>query len=91
MEPNVTTTGGTGIIEKAQGVIGPIVNFVNSALTSLLPGKEEYVVIGVALFLGWKYREHEYVSGGYDLWVKASLIIYLILKILGFGVKWFKL
>lgn len=74
-------------ITKIQNVVSPIVSVVNNLLTQLLPGKEEYVVIGIAAYLGWQWRSREYASGGYEVWAKASIIAYLILKILGFGIK----
>lgn len=80
-------TTSTGILATIQNVVGPVVTLINGLLTSLIPGKEEYVVIAIAAYLGNKYREREYVIGGWEVWFKATIIIYIIFKILGFGVK----
>jgi hypothetical protein len=87
MNETITSGTGTGIIAQAKNIVTPIVNAINGLLHQVLPGKEEWVVIGLALYLGWQSRNREYVSGGYDVLIKASFIIYLLLKILGFGIK----
>lgn len=83
----VDGTTNTGIIETIQNVVGPVVTLVNGILTAIIPGKEEIAVIVVAAYLGWKWKEREYVVGGWDLWFKASIIIYILFKLVGFGVK----
>lgn len=87
MNETITSGTGTGIITQAKNIVTPIVNGINGLLHQVLPGKEEWVVIGLALYLGWQYRNRNYISGGHDVWIKASIIIYLLLKILGFGIK----
>jgi len=78
-----------GIIKQVQKVVAPVINLINGLLTQLIPGKEELVVIALALYLGWQWRSREWNSGGYDIWLKASIVIYIILKIIGLGNKLF--
>lgn len=68
------------------GYVAPLIMGFNSLLTKLIPGKEEFVILAIALFFGWKLRSREYVAGGYGYWLKMSGIIYVILKIMGFGI-----
>lgn len=70
----------------SRGVV-PIVQGFNKVLSQFLPGKEELVIIMIALAIGYKIKDKQYVKGGYSYWAKVSLIAYLILKILGFGIS----
>lgn len=69
------------------GYVTPAIMWFNGLLTKLIPGKEEFVILAIALFIGWKIRGRMYVQGGYGYWLKASGIVYLILKIMGFGIN----
>lgn len=86
MVNNTVSDIGT-IIQK--GTLDTVVQSINGVLTRFIPGKEEWAVVGFALYLGWLWRNRDYASGGYDVWLKASLILYLLLKILGLGSKLF--
>lgn len=75
----------TDVKETYSRSVIPLVNGFNSLLTKFIPGKEELVVIVIALFIGWKFRDRQYLTGGYGYWLKVSAIVYIIFKIVGLG------
>jgi hypothetical protein len=83
-----------GVMETINGVKDgysrtalPIINGFNGLLTKILPGKEELVIIAIAAFIGYKLKQREYVIGGWSYFFKAALVVYLILKLFGFGIN----
>lgn len=76
-----------GIKDGYSRSVVPIIGSFNGLLTQYLPGYEELVIIGIALFIGYKLKHQAYVMGGWDYFLKASLVVYVILKIMGFGMN----
>jgi hypothetical protein len=76
-----------GIRDGYSRTVIPIVGGFNGLLTKLIPGYEELVIIAIAAFIGYKLKHKEYVIGGWDYFAKATVITYIILKILGFGMN----
>lgn len=77
------------IIDSIKAFITPIVNFINSAFTTILPGREEWIVLGIAAFIGYKYKQWNWSAGGWDDMLKGTVVAYIALKILGLGTKIF--
>lgn len=83
------TLPNAGTVTQVKGFLDSIVQFVNELLTQFIPGNEEWAVVALAVYLGYEWRNRDFASGGYDVWLKASLVFYLILKIFGLGSKLF--
>lgn len=79
----------TEIIDTVRNIVATVAKLVNGVLATLLPGREEYGVLVIAVLCGYWWKHRMWSSGGYTDWAKGAVVAYIILKLLGIGNKLF--